>query len=142
MHSIRLTKPNRSLSCTKTLYDQVHELRDAYGRARRAFDSYQEDSTSFAEELYKALVEFLKAPPEAISLYRINPKGGFEIANPPFNHVMVLRDDGFWEFGVGVTVHDGDNTYPRDVSFIRFLVRKNLNGQYQVRAEGTKGCLL
>lgn len=112
---------------------KFEELCAAYAEAQQEFKSFQADSIKFAESMWRALMTDFGIPAGQLTLYRINPKGAFELANPPFEQVMGLRQDGFWEFGIGISLFVPEKGYPRDTVLMYLLVRKSLNGHFQVR---------
>lgn len=112
------------------------EMCSAFNHARNEFDIFKKDTSDAATRLWRALAAYLEAPQERVTLYRIGPKGGFEVANPPVNEILNLREDGFWDFGLGITVYCDPSTYPRDTILLHLRIRRNLDGHIQVQLAG------
>ncbi len=112
------------------------EMCKAYTTAQHQFRDFQEASINFAEMLWTRMIEYFKVPPTQTTLYEINSQGGFELANPPFTTFMHLRQDGYWQFGAGITVYEQPDAYPRDTILLYLMVRRNLDGTYNARLGG------
>lgn len=124
---------------TKTnLMSKFQEICQAYQEAQNEFKRFQNASVVFAEELWKRMVEYFEVPINQTTLYKISEQGGFEIANPPFGDFITLRNDGFWEFGIGITVFQHEKSYPRDNVLLYLLIRKDLHEGYQVKLAGSQ----
>ena len=115
---------------------KFQDMCKAYETAQRQFRDFQSASIEFAETLWKRMVAYLEVPPAQTTLYEINPKGGFELANPPFSDILHLRQDGYWEFGAGITVYERPEAYPRDTVLLYLMVRRNLDGTFNARLAG------
>jgi len=115
---------------------RFEEICKAYQQAQLEFKRFQHASVVFAEELWKRMIDYFEVPINQTTLYEISEKGGFEVANPPLGNFMRLRDDGFWEFGVGITVYENIDAYPRDNVLLYLLVRRDLHNTFQVRLGG------
>ena len=118
---------------------KFQEMCQAYRKAQLEFKSFQNASVVFAEELWKRMITYFEIPMSHSTLYGISEEGGFEPANPPFGNFLKLRNDGFWEFGVGITVFEHQDAYPRDNVLLYLLVRKDLHNSYQVKLAGSQG---
>lgn len=118
---------------------KFQEMCKAYQKAQMEFKRFQNASVVFAEELWKRMVAYFEIPINQTTLYEIGEQGGFEIANPPFGNFLRLRNDGFWEFGIGITVFDNPTGYPRDNVLLYLLIRKDLADSYQVKLAGSQG---
>ncbi len=118
---------------------KFQEMCKAYHQAQLEFKRFQNASVVFAEELWKRMIAYFDVPISQTTLYEINEQGGFEVANPPFGNFLRLRDDGFWEFGIGITVYESKDAYPRDNVLLYLLVRRDLHGAYQVKLAGAQG---
>lgn len=116
---------------------KFQEMCGAYQRAQNEFKIFQNASVVFAEELWKRMVDYFEIPASQTTLYQIGEEGGFEIANPPFGNILKLRNDGFWEFGIGITVYENQSSYPRDNVLLYLLVRRDLHESYQVKLAGS-----
>jgi hypothetical protein len=114
------------------------EICSAYHQAQQQFRAFQQESIKFAEELWHRMIDYFEIPPAQTTLYEISEQGAFEVANPPFPNFLRLRDDGFWEFGLGVTVYENKDAYPRDTILLYMLVRKDLADSYQVKLGGNQ----
>ena len=105
--------------------------------ARKEFDAFKLETTEAAASLWRNMMEYFEAPQERVTLYRIGQQGGFEVANPPVGDVMVLGDDGFWNFGLGITLYCDPSTFPRDTVLLHIRIRRGLDGMIQVQLGGT-----
>jgi hypothetical protein len=112
------------------------ELCAAFKEARSEFDHFKAETTKAAELLWKDMTDYFEAPTERITLYRIGAQGGFEVANPPVEEIMVLGQDGFWNFGLGVTLYCDPSTFPRDTVLLHIRIRRGLDGKIQVQVAG------
>lgn len=112
------------------------EMCAAFKEARLEFDNFKAETTEAAKSLWREMTQYFEAPPERVTLYRIGPQGGFEVANPPIEEVMVLGQDGFWNFGLGVTLYCDPSTFPRDTVLLHIRIRRGLDGDIQVQLAG------
>ena len=112
------------------------EMCAAFNEARVEFDNFKAETTDAAKLLWRNMMEYFEAPQERVTLYRIGQQGGFEVANPPIEEVMVLGQDGFWNFGLGITLYCDPSTFPRDTVLLHLRIRRGLDGKIQVQLAG------
>ena len=118
---------------------KFQEICSAYQHAQAEFKKFQQASHEFAESVWRRMVDYFEVPLSQTTLYQITDQGGFEVANPPFSNFLKLRDDGFWEFGIGITVYETEDSYPRDNVLLYLLVRKDLQDSFQIRLASSQG---
>ena len=114
------------------------EMCSAFNQARNEFDNFKADTTEAAQHLWRNMMTYFEAPQERVMLYRIGQQGGFEVANPPIEDIMVLSEDGFWNFGLGITLYCDPSTFPRDTVLLHLRIRRGLDGMIQVMLAGTQ----
>ncbi|MFK7971881.1 MAG: hypothetical protein AB8F95_16055 [Bacteroidia bacterium] len=114
------------------------EMCSAFNGARDEFDAFKKATVEASEYLWKNMMEYFEAPQERVTLYRIGPQGGFEVANPPVEEVLVLSQDGFWNFGLGITLYCHPSTFPRDTVLLHLRIRRALDKMIQVQLAGTQ----
>lgn len=113
------------------------EMCSAFNEARNEFDNFKTETTAAAKMLWLNMMEYLEAPQERVTLYKIGQQGGFEVANPPVDEVMTLSQDGFWNFGLGITLYCHPSTFPRDTVLLHIRIRRGLDGNIQIQLAGT-----
>lgn len=112
---------------------KFHELCMAYGKAQSDFGAFQNDCHLISVELVKALKEYFEIPESQFSLYKINSENEFEIVPPALINALSMREDSYWQFGIGLTVCTAPETLPQELILIHILLRKDLDEKYFVR---------
>jgi hypothetical protein len=109
------------------------ELCEAFQRAQSEFQNFQNDCHHFSEEMVKNLKEYFEIPDSQLSLFSINEHNDFESAEGGMETALTLREDSFWEFGIGLTVCCAPEKLPKELILIHIMVRKDLEGNYFLR---------
>lgn len=112
---------------------KFQELCMAYGKAQEDFGAFQNSCHLISVELVKALKEYFEIPDSQFSLYKINSENEFEIVPPALINALSMREDSYWQFGIGLTVCTAPETLPQELILIHILLRKDLDGKYFVR---------
>ncbi len=91
---------------------KFEELSQAFTNARNLFKQYEEDCKVFSKEVWDKLIHYYEIPLSDISLHNIDAYGvpdkilGFK------ELILALREDGYFEFGVGFTLFETPKVYP------------------------------
>ena len=109
------------------------ELCEAFQRAQSEFTNFQNDCQNLAEEMIQKFLEYFEIPDSQFSLFSINENNDFLPAEGGVESALTLRDDSFWEFGIGLTVCCAPEKLPKELILIHIMIRKDLNGNYFLR---------
>lgn len=110
-----------------------HSLCMAYGKAQNDFGGFENDCHQISIEFVKAFKEYLGVPESQFSLYKINAQGEFEIVPPALINALSLREDSYWQFGIGLTLCTAPESLPQELILIHILLRKDSSSNYFVR---------
>lgn len=112
---------------------KFHNLCMAYGKAQEDFGAFENSCHLISVELVKAFKEYFEIPDSQFSLYKIDSENEFEIVPPSLINALSLKEDSYWQFGIGVTVCTAPETLPQELILIHILLRKDLDGKYFVK---------
>jgi hypothetical protein len=88
------------------------ELCTSFTSARKLFNQYESDCKKFAMEIWERLQTYYAVPISSISLHNIDPYGTADKIADFEELLMILREDSFFEFGIGITLFEVPKEYP------------------------------
>jgi len=91
---------------------KFEELSEAFTKARNLFKQYEDDCKSFAQEIWNKMIAYYDVPLAEISLYNIDSMGAPDKISGFNELLMALREDGYFEFGIGLTLFELPKKYP------------------------------
>ncbi len=104
---------------------KFEELCSSYRLSRNKYFDYRNECVNFAEELVRRMINYFQCPKEQIKCF--SPKDQVM----PDNHshqllrgVMILEDDTFWHFGIGLTLYESPDIKPCETVTIHILLKK------------------
>ena len=109
---------------------RFEELCAAFKASQDEFSDYQRRSLDFAEKLFTGLWEYLQIPSKNYHYFSLGeerePGAYFSLAG-----VVKLGNDGYWNLGFDVTVHEGETLSSLTMIFeVRF---KQEDGKFHLR---------
>ena len=117
---------------------KFHQLCNAYGNAQNNFENYKSDCHTFSIEFVKELKAYYEVPDTQFSLYRIDPKQGFDLVQSALIHAIRLEQDHYWHFGIGLTVCKAPETLPEELILMHLMFRKNSAGNFFIKSSHMK----
>jgi hypothetical protein len=114
---------------------KFEELCEAFTKARNLFKEYEDECKVFARELWDKLIEYYEIPLSNISLHNVDAYGTPDKITGFDDLVLALREDGFFEFGVGFTLFETPKTfpYPHFTIVLPLNISIDRNGVYKAR---------
>jgi hypothetical protein len=91
---------------------KYEELCSAFTSARKLFNQYETDCKNFAMEIWERLQLYYAVPISSISLHNIDPYGTADKIADFEELLMILREDSFFEFGIGITLFEVPKAFP------------------------------
>jgi hypothetical protein len=91
---------------------KYEELCNAFTSARQLFNQYETDCKSFAKEIWDNIMNYYSIPISAISLHNVDAYGTPDKIAGFDDLIMALREDGFFEFGIGLTLFELPKVFP------------------------------
>lgn len=111
-----------------TRYEELGQAcSQAVGRSRE----YEQDSINFAAKLLQELRNFLQCPAHAMTP---EPIDGGEEEQARMVGPMELRKDGFWHFGLGLTV-EAPNTLPPEHHLLLHIMFRGKDAGYVIKIQ-------
>jgi len=112
---------------------KFHNLCMAYGKAQQDFETFRHGCHFIAVDVVKELKVYFEIPESQFSLYKINAQGEFSIVPPALINALTLKEDSFWQFGIGLTVCMAPETLPQELVLISILLRQDLGGKFYIK---------
>ena len=109
------------------------ELCESFASAYVNYRKYESDCNELALVLWKYMVDYFEIPQEQITLYRINELGEFEPCAFPMLNAMLLREDAFFEIGIGLTLYQTMNDFPHETIILPIHFSIDTEGFYKTR---------
>ena len=91
---------------------KFEELSVAFTKARNLFKQYEEDCKVLAREVWDKIISFYGIPLGEIALYNIDSYGAPDKISGFDDLLMALREDGYFEFGIGLTLFELHRKFP------------------------------
>jgi hypothetical protein len=91
---------------------KFEELSEAFTKARNLFKQYEDDCKVLAREIWDKMISFYGIPLGEIALYNIDSYGAPDKISGFDYLLMALREDGYFEFGIGLTLFELPQKYP------------------------------
>lgn len=101
------------------------DLCSAYTKAKSEFDEYLSACEIAAHEIWNTILNYNEVPPTQIALYMVDEMGNCYKSAESLGKTMVLREDGFFEFGIGLTIYTSPTTYPHETVVVSVNVAKD-----------------
>lgn len=112
---------------------QFSDLCQAYTKAKTEFDAYVSDCDIVAQEIWNTILSYNQIPPTQIALYLLDEMGNCFRSNDPISKTMILREDGFFEFGIGITIFSEPTIYPHETVVVAVNVAKTADNMYKAK---------
>ncbi len=112
------------------------ELCQAFTSARKVFTQYEQECKELAMELWYNMVAYYEIPIDKVSLYNVNTAyHNFEKIASPDDLVLALHQDAYFEFGIGVTLHELPKVhpYPRNTIILPFFLSIDDDGRCKLQ---------
>lgn len=109
------------------------DLCTAYTKAKSEFDDYLNTCEIVAHEIWNTILNYNQVPPTQIALYMVDEMGNCYKSAESLNKTMVLREDGFFEFGIGITIYIEPTTYPHETVVVSVNVARDNNNIYKAK---------
>lgn len=91
---------------------KIEELSQAFTQARQLFKQYEEECKAFGMEILDKLIAYYEVPMSQISLHNIDTYGAPDKIPSSDELALALREDGYFEFGIGLTLYELPKVYP------------------------------
>lgn len=112
---------------------QFSDLCEAYSIAKKEFDDYLRECEKVATEIWTTVLNYNKIPPTQLALYIMDEFGNCYKSNDPLNKTMILREDGFFEFGLGITIYSEPTVFPHETVVVSVNIARNLDGVFKAK---------
>ncbi|NAS31085.1 hypothetical protein GTQ40_08900 [Flavobacteriaceae bacterium R38] len=112
---------------------KFNELCSAYSNAQTNFENFRLDCHSIATSLVDEIKKYMEIPEQRFSLYKINQNNEFQVVPPSLVNALVLSNDSYWHFGVGLTVCKADNSLQEELILVHLMIRKEIDNQFFVK---------
>ncbi|MFO0358681.1 MAG: hypothetical protein ACK50A_17130 [Sphingobacteriaceae bacterium] len=112
---------------------KFNDLCIAYTKAKSEFDEYLITCEIVAHEIWNAIINYNEIPPTQIALYMVDEMGNCYKSAETLSKTMVLREDGFFEFGIGITFYASPSTYPHETVVVSVNVAKDIENIYKAK---------
>lgn len=118
------------------------ELCESFTKARKNFKEYEAACKELALELWYNLAAYYEIPIDRIAYYHLNEYGVFVRADSQEDWIMVMHEDTYFEFGVGITLYEMPEVFPyaHHTIVLPFLVSSDFDGKQSLLfgSEGKK----
>lgn len=112
---------------------KYQELCKAFSIARNNFTQYQEECHLFAQDFWSELIKYFKIPKGRILLHFIDEYGEIETTELPIINAMQLRNDAFFEFGIGITLCEKGNSKINETFILPIHTAIDTEGTHKIR---------
>jgi hypothetical protein len=121
---------NKKTEGKKTRYQQ---LCAAYEKVQQEYTQVERDCLSFGDELVRNFIRYFEVPDGLLSYYKITEDNHFDLVLPDMAHALRYHKDGFWDFGLGLTITSSIEEKAEDLILIHLFVKKDFNGKFYTR---------
>lgn len=109
------------------------DLCDAYTKAKNEFDTYVTECDVIAQAIWDTILNYNQIPPTQMALYMLDEVGNCFRSNDPISKTMILREDGYFEYGIGFTIFSDPTVYPHETVVVSVNVAKTLDNVYRAK---------
>lgn len=117
---------------------KFEDLCMTFNGANQEFSKLRHDCLGFANEIWNNIIQYYEVPDSQISLYRISDDEEFELVRPSIINALNLREDSYWEFGIGLSLCSTPGSLPEDLILIQFLIRRDRENKYFIKTNVLK----
>ena len=118
---------------TKTNKTRYQQLCSAYEKVQQEYTQVENDCLAFGGELVQNFTEYFEVPEGYLSYYKITDDNHFDLVLPDMTHALRYSGDGFWDFGLGLTITSSIEEKVQDLILIHLFVKKDINGKFYTR---------
>jgi len=114
---------------------KIEELCKAFTNARKLFNQYEADCTEFAKEIWNRFIQYYEIPLSQVSLHNFDAYGAADKISGFDELEMGLREDGYFEFGIGITLFELPKVfpYPHFTIILPIDISIDKTGQYKAK---------
>ncbi len=91
---------------------KFEELCASFTKARNIFKQYEEECKVLAEDIWNNIIDYYDIPLTNMSLHNIDAYGAPDKITGFDELLLALREDSFFEFGIGITLFETPKVYP------------------------------
>lgn len=113
--------------------NKFNDLCIAYTKAKNEFEEYLNSCEKIAHEIWNTIISYNEVPPTQIALYKLDDMGNCYKSADKLSKTMVLREDGFFEFGMGITFYSTPTVYPHETVVVSVNVAKDSENNYKAK---------
>jgi len=117
---------------------KFNELCSAYANAQTNFENFRSNCQEIASLMVTEIKKYLEIPEQRFSLYKINQNNEFQMVPSSLANALVLANDSYWHFGIGLTVCKADDSPQEELILIHLMVRMESDGQFFVKYANLK----
>lgn len=112
---------------------QFSDLCNAYTKAKNEFNTYLNDCEKVAQAIWDNIISYNQIPPTQIALYIVDEMGNCFKSPDQLVKTMILREDGFFEFGIGITIYSKPTDFPHETVVVSVNVAKTLDNIFRAK---------
>lgn len=103
---------------------KYEELVNTYHKAQQYFIEYRNSCLDFANAFWTKMMDYFEVPENLRVLYFVDEEGEFEMVPPKMANALDLRDDSYYQVGIGITLKQGDTSRAQETIQMALLFKK------------------